>query len=65
LEIGYLPDEQLVKFIVSVKANQWFSIGYAPTMYNTDMVLWQAKGAYSSVTDLWSTGHVKPTTDTQ
>lgn len=40
LEVGYLPDEQLVKFEVTVKANQWFSIGFGPTMYDTDMVLW-------------------------
>ena len=48
---------------MTVKANSYFSIGYAPTMFNTDMVMWQANGANSKVTDLWSTGHSAPATD--
>ena len=32
-------------------------------MFDTDMILFQANGKKSKVTDLWSTSHAKPKTD--
>ena len=51
------------RFYVIVKYNQYFSIGFAPTMTNCDMVVWQANGANSKCVDLYSTGHPTPSTD--
>ena len=53
----------MVHFTATVPDNNYFSIGFGPTMYNTDMILWQASGATSKVTDLWSTKHATPLTD--
>ncbi len=33
-------------------------------MRNTDMIVWQAKGASSTSTDYWSTGNNTPMRDT-
>jgi len=42
-------------FIATVPNNNYFSIGFGPTMTNTDMILWQANGASGSRTsDMWS-----------
>lgn len=32
-------------------------------MFNTDMILWQAKGTNSATTDMWSTNHNMPAFD--
>jgi len=52
-----------VHFTITVPNNNYFAIGFGPTMYSTDMILWQASGATSKVTDLWSTSHAKPLAD--
>jgi len=35
-------DKNIIKFIANVPLNSYFSIGFGPTMKNTDMILWQA-----------------------
>lgn len=65
MEVGYLSSENVVKFDVTVKANSYFAIGYGPSMFDTDMVMWTADGSNSKTTDLWSTSHARPSTDSQ
>jgi len=63
LQYSWDPETSLVHFTITVPNNNYFSIGFGPTMYNTDMILWQATGETSEVTDLWSTSHAKPLAD--
>ena len=51
------------RFTATVPNNQYFSIGFGKTMTNCDMVLWQANGNSSLITDLWSTGRSTPARD--
>ena len=52
-------------FITTVPNNNWFSLGFGPTMTNTDMILWQANGATGSRTsDMWSRSQSTPVNDT-
>ena len=37
--------------------DNYFAIGFGKSMLNIDMILWQANGNNSAVSDLWSTGH--------
>ena len=51
-------------FIATVPNNNYFSIGFGPTMTNTDMILWQANGKIKSRTsDLWSFDLTTPMND--
>jgi len=52
-----------VSFRTVMPDNDYFAIGFGSSMTNTDMILWQSNGANSKATDLWSTGHSTPTTD--
>ena len=40
--------------VARIQKNSYFAIGFGQTMTNTDMWLWQAQGANSTVTDMWS-----------
>jgi len=52
-------------FIATVPNNNYFSIGFGPTMTNTDMILWQANGASGSrVSDMWAVSESTPMNDT-
>lgn len=53
----------MVTFVATVPNNNYFAIGFGTSMRNTDMILWQAIGEKSVTTDLWSTGHGRPATD--
>lgn len=53
-----------VKFQVTMPTNNYFAIGFNQGMIGTDMILWQANGAASKATDLWSTDEVTPQADT-
>ena len=46
-----------------VPQNQYLSIGLRNSMFNTDMILWQANGKNSKGVDLWSRGHLTPDID--
>ncbi len=56
-------NETTASFTAIVPNNQYFAIGFGKTMTNCDMVLWQANGNASLVTDLWSTGRSTPGKD--
>ena len=63
LSYSWDPSTKMVRFTATVPNNNYFSIGFGSTMYSTDMILWQASGASSKVTDLWSTSESTPLTD--
>ena len=50
-------------FSGEVPNNQYLSIGLRNSMFNTDMILWQANGKNSKGVDLWSRGHFSPEID--
>ena len=58
-----MPTTSTVQYIVVVPANNYFAIGYGLTMFNTDMIAWQANGTNSTAVELYSTGEVAPTID--
>lgn len=61
-----MVDPQVVQFQVTMPNNQYFSLGIGKyLMANCDMVLFQANGNSSVVTDLYSTGHSVPSIDKQ
>ena len=51
-------------FGAEVPHNQYLSIGLRNSMFNVDMILWQANGRNSKGVDLWSRGHFEPDIDT-
>ena len=59
----WMPTNYSVRFTVVIPFNNYFAIGYGLTMFNTDMVIWEANGANSTALDLYSTGEVAPTVD--
>ena len=63
-DITYDAASTGLKFDVTVPANMWWGISYADTMTNVDQVVFAGSGDAGTVTDLWSTGYSRPTTDT-
>ena len=63
-DITYDAASTGLKFDVTVPANMWWGISYAETMTNVDQVVFAGSGDAGTVTDLWSTGYSRPTTDT-
>jgi hypothetical protein len=57
LTISLDSNLKTLTFIATVPNNNYFAIGFGPSMRNTDMILWQAQGTSSKTTDLWSTGY--------
>ncbi|CDW73069.1 cytochrome b5-like heme steroid binding domain containing protein [Stylonychia lemnae] len=57
-------DQTTVRFNAIVPNNQYFSIGFAKTMTNCDMIIWQAKQDQSTAIDLYSRGRYTPDIDT-
>ena len=53
------------QFVASVPVDNYFSIGFGSNMYNTDMILWQNSASSAKTTDLWSTSHARPVSDTR
>ena len=56
-------DPNTVRFLVEVPNNQYFSIGFGPTMFGCDEVVWEANGQNSAAYDLWSIDYRTPSID--
>jgi len=50
-------------FKAVIPNNSWFSIGFGPTMTDTDMIAWFAEKGVGSVKDYWSGSHSAPEED--
>ena len=61
--IATTPDKEHIKFHVEIPHNSYYGIGFGKTMKNTDMIIFSASGASSSVSDAYSSGEQKPTID--
>ncbi|EAS06749.3 DOMON domain protein (macronuclear) [Tetrahymena thermophila SB210] len=56
----------LIMMIESTKQQGWIGVGFGATMSNTDMVIFFAnQGGQPAVSDVYSSGEVTPSTDTQ
>ena len=58
-DMRYLKGTQELEIKAAVPKNTYLAIGYGDLMKNTDMVIFQAKGAKGEVNDLWSQGHAR------
>ena len=56
-----LASEMVFKAVVP--DDSWFSIGFGPTMTNTDMILWTVDKGVGRVADLFSFGQSTPMED--
>ena len=65
LELSWDNATSEVFIVADVPANNYFSLGFGETMYNTDMILWQNFQTSTKTTDLWSTSHDRPVSDTK
>jgi len=54
--IYYDPAAKTIVYNVNVVSGTYVAIGYGPSMTDTDMVFWNADGANSIQTDMYSTG---------
>ena len=53
-------DTQELVFTALVKDNSWFSIGFGPSMKDTDMIAWHVRNGVGETVDYYSTGYRAP-----
>lgn len=65
MEFSYDQKINTVNFKAELPQNTWFSVGFGPTMFNTDMILMQAFSTVSksAISDMWSTKESTPAYD--
>lgn len=63
LDTCYDDSAQEIVFKAVVPDNSWLSIGFGPTMTNTDMISWTVFNGSGITKDLYSASYGTPTTD--
>ena len=62
VKIGYDASKSMVKFEADVGKDQWFAVGFGPSMRDVDMVVFQGKDE-GVLQDLWQSGAYYATPD--